>query len=90
MDFKSGLKRLENDTCIFEMALHGAYEGEIDVFVKHLNIFDLVELVMLRKESSMVIQEIIENIIQVNSTSAGNGKCTEEKNVKASGSILCI
>ena len=36
-DYKSGLKRLENDAIIFEMALSAADVGEVDVYVRHLN-----------------------------------------------------
>ena len=36
MDYQSGLKRLENDECVFEMSLYAADFGEVDVYIRHL------------------------------------------------------
>ena len=51
MNFNSSLKRLENDTCVFEMALFGAGKGKINIFMKHLSDEDLQNSVL--KENTL-------------------------------------
>ena len=79
LDFKSDLKILENDASVIEMALYAADEGIVDVYVKHLTFEELEELVNPRRQSGVVIEEIIdssqqvdENVVHLNSKSVGS------------------
>ena len=36
-DYKLGLKRLENDTLVFEMTLHTINAGEVDIYMRYLS-----------------------------------------------------
>ena len=96
MDFNSSLKRLEKDANVFEMALHVIDEGEIDVFIKNLSFSNVMDLVMPKK-SGVVIEEIIEcnakynnNSVQICRTKGRQGKCSENRITKGSGSRLNI
>ena len=58
-DFNSGLKILENDGSVFEMALNAADVGEIDVYVRHLSEDDLDKAMNVGEKSGVVIEELI-------------------------------
>ena len=82
LDFKSSLKILENDASVTEMALYAADERIVDVYVKHLTFEELEELVNPRRQSSVVIEEIVdssqqvdENVVHLNSKSVGSRLC---------------
>ena len=61
LNFKSSLKILENDASVTEMALYAADEGIVDVYVKHLTFEELEELVNPRRQSGVVIEEIVDS-----------------------------
>ena len=85
-DYKSGLKRLENDATLFEMTLSAADAGEVDVYVRHLSEDELEDVLNKNQWSPVVIEEIINESEELPTDKTTNLR--EKAQIKAAISLV--
>ena len=61
IEYSIGLLPLDNDAAVVEMASNGLQQGEVDVYVKHLQFEELYALLVPMQPRRVVIEELLED-----------------------------